>query len=176
MAKKPSKLAIGCVVIIIMIATMILFVGYPFGSSTVLKISFVAYTNDVTPNSPTVFIVKNESSKDIVFAPCKPQLKNLGTWSKLDTYWDYVTNVSAHTSITFTVPPATSCEAWREPIYWAYTSQSKIETVRGNIRANLHFNWLGISRGGWPRYYKSAYEDGENHTVFSPEITNAPGK
>jgi len=176
-AKKPSKLATGCVIITTIIAATILFVGYPFHSPTALKISFVAFTNDATSSFLAVFTVTNESSKNITFEPCKPQLKKQNVWSKLDFSGGDMTNIPAHTNVTFTIPLITNCEAWREPVFWAYDSTpSKIENIRGNIKANLYFNWLRISRGGWPRYYNGIYSTAEDHTIFSPEITNNPVK
>jgi hypothetical protein len=173
MAKRSSKLVTGCVVTIIVIVAVIFVVGYPFRSSTALKISFITVTNDVALGFLATFVATNESNEEITFAGYAPQIKRQGIWSKLTSAGD-ITTLPAHTAGTFTIPAATNCEAWREPVLWVYDRASETEQIRSGVKANLYFNWLRASRGQWPHYYNNM--GGVGYTAFSAEITNTPGK
>ncbi len=170
MERPKSKWFTGCVVVIIAIAGAIVLVGYPFRSHTALKISFIILTNDATVGSQAVFGVTNESPDSLNFNLVALQTKSHGVWVNVPLAAKKNISLAAHATDTFTADLPNNHAAWRVWAIWCYEKSDLFVSVRGNVEANLYFNWQNLTRGRAPHYYNSML--GASYIALSPEFTN----
>jgi hypothetical protein len=160
----------GIVVVIIVIATVIFFAGYPFRSGAALKISSITLTNNAALGSQAVFGVTNESPDNLNFVTAALQTKSsFGVWINVPHAAKNV-SLAGHTADTFTVDLPSTHASWRLPVFWCYEQSDFIVSLRGRAEANLYFNWQNLKQGRSLHYFNSMM--GNSYMVISPEITN----
>jgi hypothetical protein len=160
----------GIVVVILVVAAIIFFAGYPFRSGDALKISFITLTNNATLGSQAVFGVTNESSDSLNYDTAALQTKSArGVWLN-GPYSAKNGRLAGHAGDTYTVDLPSNHAAWRLLAVWDYDTMDPIVEYRGRIEANLYYNWQHLKQGRPLHYFNSMM--GNSYLVTSPEITN----
>jgi hypothetical protein len=135
-----------------------------------LKISFITLTNDATLGSQAIFGVTNDSPDSLNLVTAALQTKLHGVWVNVPHAAPNNISLAAHATGTFTVDLPNNHAAWRVWAFWCYEESDFFMSARGNVEANLYFNWQNLAQRRAPRYYNSMM--GYSYAALSPEITN----
>jgi len=160
----------GATALVVVTAATMFLLGYPFRSTTAVKIYFLNYTNQATDRRAAVLCATNQANEAVAFNPYAYEISAAGNPRWMEFLSPPLSALPAHAAQTFTLPMFIIATNWQATLDWQYQITIAFENFREQVKFNLKINWKAVRLGQRPHYFRGPIL--VSHTAASPMITN----